>query len=37
MLFAVVFVEVGAVAVLASFFTARPNQADHPLLSSKVN
>lgn len=37
MLFAVVFVEVGAVAVLASFFTARPNRADHPLLSSKVN
>ena len=34
-LFAVFFVEVGVVAVLASFFAAKPNRADHPLLASK--
>ncbi|MEN9749367.1 MAG: hypothetical protein RL149_445 [Actinomycetota bacterium] len=32
-LFGVVFVEVAVVAVLASFFAAKPNQPDHPLLS----
>ena len=31
--FAISFLEVGAVAVLASFYSARPNAADHPLLS----
>lgn|GEM_PF-190520 len=35
-LFAVFFVEVGVVAVLASFFAAKPNRADHPLLSTKL-
>lgn len=35
-LFAVVFVEVAIVSVLASFFAARPNRADHPLLSAKL-
>ncbi|MBP6187123.1 MAG: hypothetical protein KA421_05145 [Rhodoluna sp.] len=34
-LFAVVFVEVAAVSVLASFFSARPDRPDHPLLASK--
>ncbi|MFM1926549.1 MAG: hypothetical protein RLZ06_125 [Actinomycetota bacterium] len=34
-LFAVVFVEVAAVSVLASFFSARPDRPDHPLLTSK--
>lgn len=32
-LFAVVFVEVAVVAVLASFFAAKPNRPDHPLLA----
>lgn len=32
-LFGVVFVEVGVVAVLASFFAAKPIQPDHPLLA----
>ena len=32
LVFAVTFVEVGAVAVLAAFYSARPNAADHPLL-----
>ena len=32
-LFAVVFIEVAVVAVLASFFAAKPNQPDHPLLA----
>jgi Family of unknown function (DUF6350) len=31
--FAISFVEVAAVSVLASFYSARPNAADHPLLS----
>lgn len=31
--FAITFIEVGAVSVLASFYSARPNAADHPLLS----
>ena len=35
-LFAVFFVEVGVVAVVASFFAAKPNRADHPLLSTKL-
>ena len=35
-LFAVFFVEVAVVAVLASFFAAKPNRADHPLLSTKL-
>lgn len=34
-LFAVFFIEVAVVAVLASFFAAKPNRADHPLLASK--
>ena len=34
-LFAVVFVEVALVAVLASFFAAKPNRPDHPLLGLK--
>ncbi len=34
-LFAVFFVEVAVVAVLASFFAATPNRADHPLLTTK--
>jgi len=33
MVFAVSFVEVAVVSVLASFYSARPNAADHPLLS----
>jgi Family of unknown function (DUF6350) len=33
MIFAVSFVEVAAVSVLASFYSARPDAADHPLLS----
>ena len=32
-IFAISFLEVGAVSVLASFYSARPNAADHPLLS----
>ena len=36
-LFAVFFIEVAVVAVLASFFAAKPNRADHPLLASKKN
>jgi hypothetical protein len=32
-IFAVSFVEVAAVAVLASFYSARPDAADHPLLT----
>jgi hypothetical protein len=35
-LFAVFFIEVAVVAVLASFFAAKPNRADHPLLSTKL-
>lgn len=31
--FAISFIEVGVVSVLASFYSARPNAADHPLLS----
>lgn len=34
-LFAVFFIEVAVVAVLASFFAAKPNRADHPLLASE--
>lgn len=34
--FAVFFVEVAVVSVLASFFAAKPNRADHPLLSAKL-
>jgi hypothetical protein len=33
MIFAVSFIEVAAVSVLASFYSARPDAADHPLLS----
>lgn len=36
-LFAVVFVEVAVVSVLASFFSARPDRPDHPLLAAKRN
>ena len=32
MLFVVVFVEVAAVSVLTSFYSAKPDKADHPLL-----
>lgn len=35
LLFAVFFVEVAVVAVLASFFAAKPLRADHPLLALK--
>jgi hypothetical protein len=35
LLFAVVFVEVAVVAVLASFFAAKPIRPDHPLLGLK--
>ena len=35
-LFAVFFIEVAVVAVLASFFAAKPNSADHPLLTTKL-
>mgnify|MGYP000700476493 CR=1 FL=1 len=31
-LFAVTFVEVGAVSFLTSFYSAKPDKADHPLL-----
>jgi hypothetical protein len=34
--FAVFFIEVAVVAVLASFFAAKPNSADHPLLTTKL-
>ena len=33
LIFAVSFIEVAAVSVLASFYSARPDAADHPLLS----
>jgi hypothetical protein len=32
-IFAISFVEVAAVSILASFYSARPNAADHPLLT----
>lgn len=33
MIFVVSFIEVGAVSILASFYSARPNAADHPLIT----
>ncbi|WP_138274978.1 DUF6350 family protein [Rhodoluna limnophila] len=35
MLMVVVFIEVASVAILAAFFSARPDKPDHPLLSRK--
>lgn len=32
-IFLVSFIEIGAISILASFYSARPNAADHPLLS----